>query len=295
MKQQKKWLLLEKFKCQQKNAGDAKNRAPDLHVVRLKQIGIIMGCHLHELIEAAQEKNILCLDPISVDDFNEIIRVFNNIAPQSVCFDMGDVDEVPEIVPIYELVKEPYQDCWFECNFTHTDGTTIILGMLVIVRDKVQITSFRRKNKKWMIRGVILLDSLSARKNYDVFPAIEIVAKELQEHKLLLSTFLSALNCNNVKKIEQKPEIKLQKSREKRGKKPLFSHWTLELSIPKSTKENSPLNGKHASPRVHLRRGHPRQYASGKFTWVQPCVVGKGKGIVTKDYSAKYETKESKA
>jgi len=211
-----------------------------------------MGCHLHDLIDAVNQNNILCLDPICDEDFNRIIRGVKAVAPQSICFDMGDIDEFPEMAPIYELVKAPFSDCWFEFNFTHTDGTQIILGMLVVVRDKVQITSFRRKYKQWMIRGVIFIDSLSSSPNFDAFPAIDIVAEELKEHKLVLSTFLSALSCNNVKRVEHNPELKLQKARQKRGKQPIFSHWTLELSIPKSSQESSNLNGTHASPRVTL-------------------------------------------
>ncbi len=47
--------------------------------------------------------------------------------------------------------------------------------------------------------------------------------------------------------------------------------------------------GTHASPRLHLRRGHPRQYAPGKYCWVQPCVVGnKAAGMVHKDYAIKH-------
>jgi len=250
-----------------------------------------MGCHLHDLIEAVQQKRIMCLDPIGDEDYREILRVFNNVAPQSICFDMGDIDEFPSIAPVSELVKVPFPDCWFECNFTHTDGTQIILGMLVVDREGVQITSFRRKHNQWLIRGVILADALSS-KDFQVFPAIDIVAQEMKEHRLVLSTFLSALNCSNVKRVEHKPEPKLQNARQKRGKQPLFSHWTLELSIPKTAPENEKHNGTHASPRVHLRRGHPRQYAPEKWTWVQPCVVGNGRGIVTKDYAAKYEETE---
>lgn len=248
-----------------------------------------MGCHLHNLIDAVQQNKLMCPDSICDDDFNEIIRGFNAVASQSICFNMGDIDEFPEIAPVYELVREPFPTCWFEFNFTYTDGKQIILGMLVVVRDQVQITSFRRKHKQWMIRGVIFADSLSSSNNFEAFPAIDIVANELKEHKLVLSTFLSALSCNNVKRIEHNPEPQLQKARQKHGKQPLFSHWTLELSIPKSSQENAQPNGTHVSPRVHLRRGHPRQYAQGKWTWVQPCVVGTGKGIVTKDYAAKFE------
>lgn len=250
-----------------------------------------MSCHLHDLIEAVQEKRLMCLDPISDENFMEILSVFNRVAAQSICFDMGDIDEFPNIVPVYELVIAPFPDCWFECNFTHTDGTQIVLGMLVTVREKVQITSFRRKHNKWLIRGVIFANKLSS-KEFQVFPAIDIVAQELKEHKIVLSTFLSALNCSNVKRVEHKPDLKLQKARQKRGKHPLFSHWTLELAIPKTSLEIGKLSGTHATPRVHLRRGHPRQYAPEKWTWVQPCVVGTVRGLVTKDYAAKFGSHE---
>ncbi|MEA5115956.1 MAG: hypothetical protein VB050_18220 [Geobacteraceae bacterium] len=250
-----------------------------------------MGCHLHDLIEAVQQKRLMCLDIISDEDFREILHAFRNAAPRSICFDMGDIDEFPSITPVSELVKAPFSDCWFECNFKHTDGTQIILGMLVVISERVQITSFRRKHNQWLVRGVIFTDTLSSR-NFQVYPAIDIVAEELKQHKLVLSTFLSALNCRNVKQVEHKPESKLQKVRQKRGKQSLFSSWTLELAIPKMSTENEKLNGTHASPRVHLRRGHPRQYAPEKWTWVQPCMVGTHKGIVSKDYLAKYDGAE---
>lgn len=248
-----------------------------------------MGCQLHGLIEAVQQKRLMCLEPINHEDFREVLRVFNSAASQLICFDMGDIDDFPDIAPVYELVKAPFADCWFEFNFTHTDGTQILVGIMVVVREKVQITSFRKKHKQWMVRGVIFADTLSYCDSLEVFPAIEIVAQELKQHKLVLSTFLSALNCSNIKRVEHKPEPKLQKARQKRGKQPLYSYWTLELSIPKTSLETVKLNGTHASPRVHLRRGHPRQYAPEKWTWVQPCVVGTGNGIVTKEYAAKFE------
>jgi hypothetical protein len=252
-----------------------------------------MGCHLHDLVEAIQQKRIMCLDVISDEEYTEILRGFNAVVPQLICFDMGDIDEFPTGAPVYELAKAPFPDCWFECNFTHTDGTQIILGMVVVVRDKVQITSFRRKHNQWLIRGVLFLDALSSWQDFKISPPVEIVAQELKEHKLVLSTFLSALNCSNVQRVEHKPEAKLQKARQKRGKQALYSYWTLQLSIPKKTAEAEGLGGTHASPRVHLRRGHPRQYAPEKWTWVQPCVVGTGKGIVAKEYSAKFEPTEN--
>jgi hypothetical protein len=101
-----------------------------------------------------------------------------------------------------------------------------------------------------------------------------------------VTRFLSALNCININRIEHKPSEKLQKARAKRGKQPLFSYWTLEIDLPKSRAAGEDYGGTHASPRVHLRRGHPRKYAPGKYCWVQPHVVGnKAAGMVHKDYS----------
>lgn len=247
-----------------------------------------MSCHLHDLIESVNKKESLCVHPVSTEDYNNIINAFTKFAPQAICFDMGDVDEMPTIAPVYEMVKEPFPTCWFECNFIHTDGTQIILGMLVIVEEKAQIICFRYKHKQWCVRGVIVVDSLSTYKNFGIFPPVDEITKELRQHKIVLSTFLSALNCKNVKRVEHKPDTKLQKARSKKGKLPLFSHWTLVIKIPDKSQSPSATKGSKSSPRVHLRRGHPRQYSPGKWTWVQPSMVGGNKGIITKDYSANY-------
>ena len=249
-----------------------------------------MACHLHDLLDAVHDNKVMCINPICDEDFNEILRICGRVGPNAICFDMGDVDELPDSAPIYEIVKEPFENCWFEFNFTHTDAKKITLGMLVVAREEIKIISFRRKRGQWLIRGVLFTDSLSNWDKFEIIPALDVVVKELEQHKLVLSTFLSALHCNNVEKVEHKPDLKLQKARKKRGKMSIFSHWTLQLTLPKGQQVDNNNIGTHASPRVHLRRGHPRQYAPGRFTWIQPCVVGKGKGIVTKDYVVKYKS-----
>lgn len=70
---------------------------------------------------------------------------------------------------------------------------------------------------------------------------------------------------------------------------PLFSYWTLHLTHTDGTPR--PMGGTHNSPRVHLRRGHPRQYAPGRWTRVQPCAVGSpSRGMVHKDYDTRLLT-----
>lgn len=103
----------------------------------------------------------------------------------------------------------------------------------------------------------------------------------------ILLRFLTALNCCNVRRTEHKPDTALQKARAKRGKQPLFSYWTLDIDLDHAQTDRESMGGTHASPRLHLRRGHARQYAEGKYCWVQPHVVGNKKlGMVHKDYRA---------
>jgi hypothetical protein len=100
----------------------------------------------------------------------------------------------------------------------------------------------------------------------------------------VITSFLAALACVNVIPVETLAPAKLNKKRVKRGKKPILSHWTLVIKNKNST-VGAVGDGTHASPRLHLRRGHIREFSPGKYTWVQPCVVGTNKdGIITKDY-----------
>lgn len=61
----------------------------------------------------------------------------------------------------------------------------------------------------------------------------------------------------------------------------------LDIDLDHAQTDRESMGGTHASPRLHLRRGHARQYAEGKYCWVQPHVVGNKKlGMVHKDYRA---------
>jgi len=97
---------------------------------------------------------------------------------------------------------------------------------------------------------------------------------------------MAAVNCSNVKQREHKPPKLKNESRKRKGLTPLFSYWTLELSDKQE--KGLHLGGTHASPRVHLRRGHIRRLESGKHIWVNAHVVGnKENGMVHKDYRLK--------
>jgi hypothetical protein len=93
---------------------------------------------------------------------------------------------------------------------------------------------------------------------------------------------IAALSCLNVRAVECHPDAAINKRRTQRGKTPFHSFHVLEI-VGHDT-ESISLGGTHASPRVHLRRGHIRRLPKGPV-WVNACVVGnKALGMVTKEY-----------
>lgn len=106
------------------------------------------------------------------------------------------------------------------------------------------------------------------------------LAIELQATVMLIT----ALACSNVSSIRVEPSEALNKKRARNGKSPIRLHHVLVIGGDKSARKEGAA-GSHASPRVHLRRGHIRRL-EGKNIWVNACVVGdKSRGVVTKDYA----------
>ena len=96
--------------------------------------------------------------------------------------------------------------------------------------------------------------------------------------------FMAVLQCRNVKDVTVGAPVKLNKKRVLRGKQPFFSYHTLVINDNTSGHIDTSSSGTHASPRVHLRRGHIRVLATHTI-WVNACVVGnKSIGMVHKDY-----------
>lgn len=78
-------------------------------------------------------------------------------------------------------------------------------------------------------------------------------------------------------------EVNARKIR--KGKKPLVEFRLITVTA-KERKEPTHPGGTHASPRQHWRRGHWREYRSGRRTWVEPMLVGDEKnGKIVKDYA----------
>ena len=96
----------------------------------------------------------------------------------------------------------------------------------------------------------------------------------------------SVINCANVTTAEVSAPAALNKKRQEKGKQPFFSYKVLQLSDERREAGKGGAGGNHASPRMHLRRGHLRRLES-KVVWVRPAMVNAGTstGAVLKDYA----------
>lgn len=95
----------------------------------------------------------------------------------------------------------------------------------------------------------------------------------------------SVLNCANVGTAKIEAPVALNKKRMATGKQPFFSYHVLQLSGTSHSADGVRHNGTHASPRMHLRRGHLRRLAD-KTVWISASVVNANspRGVVVKDY-----------
>lgn len=96
----------------------------------------------------------------------------------------------------------------------------------------------------------------------------------------------SVINCANVTTAEISAPAALNKKRQEKGKQPFFSYKVLQLSDERREAGKGGASGNHASPRMHLRRGHLRRLES-KVVWVRPAMINAGtsNGAVLKDYA----------
>ena len=222
-------------------------------------------------------------------DAREVLLWTMKSAGDFVCFDMGELESLEGFRVVNALSALPYDRCCFTTEFIHDDRKVVKLVLVHQVPDKplTQTALYEKSYGRWMLKGASQAPFIRFGEDHPGYAYGLAGHKAVQEEEnnlvIAIKCFLSAINCTNVRRIRHDPSAKLQKKRRKHGKLPLFSYYTLELNG-----RNEPalsLGGRHASPRVHLRRGHPREYAPGKWTWVQPCVVGnKGNGMVHKDY-----------
>lgn len=103
---------------------------------------------------------------------------------------------------------------------------------------------------------------------------------------------LAFMNTKNVIMEAVEPNASENKRRAKHGKPPLMRYHVLKIR-PIGREASEPQGGTHASPALHIRRGHFKTYTEaaplfGKYTgtfWVDQHIAGKKSNhVVVKDY-----------
>lgn len=258
-----------------------------------------MSNHLHELMDVVRsqftndrKRMFISKEIVRRGQVTQLYGSFMAKAAQAISF-YSPIDNLSGLSWVDGLYKQPFQVVWFEADFEDANGYDVV-GQMCWLDDTgaVNCQIWRRQEGVWRYEATWKDDLVNAGKIRvfdwadDQDEHLPVIGQTASYYK----AFFSALNCSNINSVEHSPSEKLQKARAKRGKQPLFSYWTLEIDLPKSRAVGEDYGGTHASPRLHLRRGHPRQYAPGKYCWVQPCVVGnKAAGMVHKDYAARYQ------
>lgn len=245
-----------------------------------------MANHLRDLIECLENgRRLASYGDLSAEKVEALKKLMLMRARRAISFDAGEANDYCDLTIIDELVRLPYECCWIEMHRQLDDGPVVFGMMATEDGGRIEAQVWIRRSPLWIYEFTFFVEHATQKcKAFHVQPDLAGVANHIVS---LFRAFLSAMNCTNVRRVEHKPDAKLQKARAKRGKQPLFSYWTLELDLTRAESSESQ-GGTHALPRLHLRRGHPRQYAPGKWTWVQPCAVGNKKaGMVHKDYAVR--------
>jgi hypothetical protein len=244
--------------------------------------------HLRELLDTPPLGIGLDSDLDRLIGANAIVRLRKR-GEEAQCFFMGEIDSVGALKAVPDLLfRLPYPVTWFETHQENMPG--VVQGVLAIEdRDgSIELYNYSRCERSWGLMWVANCVDFSTGEvqvmcRNGVLDADVKMSVEYLTHAV--RAFCSAMSCVNVQRHHHMIGPKLQKARAKRGKAPLFSYWTLQLDG--KSERGDDCGGTHASPRVHLRRGHPRQYAPGRWTWVQAHAVGnRAAGMVHKDYSA---------
>lgn len=118
--------------------------------------------------------------------------------------------------------------------------------------------------------------------------AYAMMAQDTNDEFMAVMELIEILSCRNVSTNSVAPPAALNKKRSSKGKVPFFEYKVLMLDpTQESASGTGVAKGTHASPRVHLRRGHIRRLPDRNI-WVNATVVGnKQMGMVSKDYAVR--------
>lgn len=213
------------------------------------------------------------------------------------CGDPGEFDPTIAGEAIWQIVRPPFPNVVMQYSSEINGGITT---SLVFVREHTAdefIVSIATKmpDGKWFSSGQCMWARLDS--GFSLSDATCELFGDYSGSKLAIANMVSlawstfaVIGCSNIKSRDNQPSAALNKKRTKAGKMPLVAYKTLEIIVPNERVEGEFLGGTHSSPRVHLRRGHIRQFKNSHSPiWIQACVVGSAHGMIVKDYSLKHQ------
>lgn len=128
----------------------------------------------------------------------------------------------------------------------------------------------------------------SAYEQFSREQRVERASRDAHDECMCATHLIVALGMERTEATTIAPSAALNKKRERSGRPKFFEYRVLDIvaDVMATPRERAGRpHGKHASPRMHKRRGHVRRLASGRATWVRNTIVGKpGRGEVEKDY-----------
>lgn len=132
-----------------------------------------------------------------------------------------------------------------------------------------------------------MFEELIIRTDGDVDKALATVQLDAGDEVTMAVQACSVLNCANVETVDISPSRAANAKRAAKGKPPFFTYKVLQVSAERSLKPETS-GGTHASPRMHLRRGHLRRLEE-RVVWVRAAMVNAGSsaGVVAKDYTVR--------
>lgn len=206
------------------------------------------------------------LDPADLAEATRLLPAFNKI----------DITERVAVISIYHTEEMDWE---------------VALGVSIIYREDELVLGRNQLTGK-MVKGIpsdTLILGLLLQHESEYTSLQLAVDNDSIDEVISVVNFCAIMNCNNVDTQLLPASEKLNKKRIANGKLPMFDYHVLVLN-PTEIAANASKggNGTHASPRLHLRRGHIRRLTDGRVTWVNAALIGnKEQGVVEKSYKVK--------
>lgn len=197
----------------------------------------------------------------------------------AVKFDLGEYDLPTAPVDMRKACKPPFSSVLLQ--FDTSAGRQIVLWRGDDTYNGATVAGACRINGEAQWRVLLPRKIVDGNVEQLGDPSGEDVARHWAA--MAINVF-AVIGCSNIQYRDVCPDAALQRRRVQRGKPPLYTYKILVLNPNRVESKSDTIGGHHASPRVHLRRGHIRRLPAVNV-WVQPCVVGnKKRGIVHKEY-----------